>query len=946
MNNSNEEIFHSGVAHNENPPGRGSGRYSWGSGDNPYQHQLTLKAQVERMRKSGKSDSEIATELFGVPNPKTGEIMKVPISRLKAELAIETTRERKQLMEKAWRLYDETGGNATEVGRRMGINESSVRSLLNKQIADRTYRYERTADFLRAKVEELGYVDVSEGTELIMGVTDNTKKVALEILKKEGYNVAATKIPNLTSKGDTKLLVLAKKDATWGDIQKNRFNVKPIADFTPDGGKTWESPKYPKSIDHNRVYIRYGDQGGKDRDGVIEIRRGVEDLSLGPSQYAQVRIGVDDTHYLKGMAIYSDDIPDGFDIVYNTNKHTGTPMMDSDPDAKQVLKTMKSDPNNRFGALIKRGGQSTYIDSDGKEQLSPINKIREEGDWESWSKDLSQQFLSKQPLKLINRQLKLSIEDKQTELDEIRSYTNDIVRKKFLMDFADNTDKIAAELSSRGFKDQKFQVILPVPKIKEDEIFAPNYNNGEKVALIRYPHAGTFEIPILNVNNNSRAALKQFNRNLKDAVGIHPNVAEQLSGADFDGDTVVVIPMTTNGITVTARKKLKGLENFDPKELYSLPPNEPVISHKTMQIEMGKTTNLITDMTVAGAPLEDICKAVKHSMVVIDSEKHHLDYKQSFKDNDIAKLKKDWQGKENAGASTVISRAKSPIQIPERREITDVRKMNPEQLKRWNEGKKVYEPTNRKIKREVKDVSIMTPEELALHNAGKKVYRVTDELAMEEVHRMDLVDDAMDLVRDKDQPKELAYASYANALKEMANSARKEARSIKPSPVSRSAREAYAKEVESLNNSLLYSELNRPRERTAKTIANNVMRQKLQNDPNMDKDHRMRESTKALVEARSMVGAHRREIEISDKEWEAIQAGAISSTKLAKILQRVDGDRIRELASPKESKTSLTSAQLQSLKTLFNSGNYSASELAQRFGVSTSYIYQIISKES
>ena len=55
-------------------------------------------------------------------------------------------------------------------------------------------------------------------------------------------------------------------------------------------------------------------------------RRGVADLDLGDSHYAQVRILVDGTHYLKGMAMYSDDMPDGADIVFNTNKHTGTPV--------------------------------------------------------------------------------------------------------------------------------------------------------------------------------------------------------------------------------------------------------------------------------------------------------------------------------------------------------------------------------------------------------------------------------------------------------------------------------------------------------------------------------------------------------------------------------------------------------------------------------------------
>ena len=56
------------------------------------------------------------------------------------------------------------------------------------------------------------------------------------------------------------------------------------------------------------------------RDGLISIKRGVADLDMGENRYNQVRIGVDGTHYLKGMAVYADDLPDGVDIRVNSNK--------------------------------------------------------------------------------------------------------------------------------------------------------------------------------------------------------------------------------------------------------------------------------------------------------------------------------------------------------------------------------------------------------------------------------------------------------------------------------------------------------------------------------------------------------------------------------------------------------------------------------------------------
>ena len=103
------------------------------------------------------------------------------------------------------------------------------------------------------------------------------------------------------------------------------------------------------------------------------------------------------------MAIYSDDLPPGVDVRFNTNKKKGTPTRD-------VLKKISQDPDNPFGSLIKAGGQSYFIDKDGNRQLSLINKRAEEGDWGDWSDSLPSQFLSKQPQELIQKQLNLIIQ--------------------------------------------------------------------------------------------------------------------------------------------------------------------------------------------------------------------------------------------------------------------------------------------------------------------------------------------------------------------------------------------------------------------------------------------------------------------------------------------------------------------------------------------------------
>ena len=192
---------------------------------------------------------------------------------------------------------------------------------------------------------------------------------------------------------------------------------------------------------------------------------------------------------------------------------------------------------------------------------------------------------------------------------------------------------------------QAAHVILPIGSLKDNEIYAPNYENGEEVVLIRYPHAGPFEMPRLRVNNNNEEGRKLLG-NAKTAVGINSHVAAQLSGADFDGDTVTVIP--TKGVKIRTAKYLSDLEGFDPKTRYSAYEGMPKTGPETgfhKQMQMGKVSNLITDMTIRNATEQEIARAVKHSMVVIDAEKHNLDWRASEKDNGIKELNKKYQGK-------------------------------------------------------------------------------------------------------------------------------------------------------------------------------------------------------------------------------------------------------------------------------------------------------------
>lgn len=1037
----NNNILHSGVAHDENPPGRGSGRYGWGTGKNPGQHQFTILSEVEKLRDQGYSDDEIAKVLIG-PNSKgselrhvifsmtsismskvdqlrsqgktESEIAKILLGRdasvndLKAKIAIAKKRETIEMINKVTELYAKTG-NKSEVARQLGIGESSVRSYLKEGRLSKQQKYWQTADVLRNAIKEspYGFIDVSKSTELSMGVTDNTKKIAIALLQEEGYIKTWIKVPQLGTNENTTMMVLAappEKGETFHDVmvkvQKNKYDFGTIDSYSPDGGKHFFVPEYPSSMSSDRIYIRKPSEGGKDKDGVIEIRRGVEDLSLGNSLYAQVRIAVDGTHYMKGMAQYSDDIPKGYDVVYNSSKPDDWPMIGSDKN-REVLKRLKDDKDNPFGATIKAGGQSYYKDPNGnyiqdgdgyrkakssdkgeRYSLSPINKLTEEGDWDTWSRNLSSQFISKQPLKLINQQIDLTIKSKQSEFDDIMNLTNPVIKKKLLNDFAEQCDKQSADLTVKGFKNQAFQVILPVTGLKENEVYAQNYKDGDTVALVRYPHAGIFEIPILTVNNKNPAAKKALG-SARDAIGINPKTAQQLSGADFDGDTAMVIPMKSNNIKISSKPYPKELIDWDFHEIYRLPDGVEAPKQSLMYQKMGETTNLLMDMTLGAAPMEEVIKVVKHSMVVIDAYKHSLDYKQSEKDNDIIALKRKWQGTSKngqpKGASTIITKAKSEAHPNKRREITRESDMTPEELKSFRSGKKVYRSIDSELakliksqpsevytklvaeqlgipesnvksyigdRKRIKDPTLMTPEEKAIFDSGRKVYRqVPPTPRTEKVPKMYLTDDAMTLVRNPDDPKEVAYANYANTLKDLANRARIEYRSIKPTKVDPVAKEKYKTEVEDLMTALRVAKTNSPRERKAQALGNKILSEKVKSNPELENDseHYSREKQRSLTAARAAVGAHKQLIEITDQQWKAIQANALSANTVHEILMNSDPDRFRDLATPKE-QTILSAAKLAKAKAMLATGMYTNKEIAEDLGVSTSTLYKYLNQ--
>ena len=992
------ELIHYGVKYR-------SGRYPYGSGDNPYQHDGRRHVfgsddhpfetgedfikEINRLRSSGKTDKEISL-YFGLS-----------LGNFKKEQSIARAEVRRQDYGKVKELTDQ-GMTPTEIGRMLGKNESSIRTLLqNDKASQRMQLAEETANTLKKVVDESGYgmIDVGPGVEREIGVNRNKFEEALYICQMDGYELYSGRFAQTTNpRQKTTNTVLCKP----GTEHKQIFDegkVEPFSSdyYSHDGGDTFDKFQYPTSVDSKRIQVRYGDEGGAAKDGVIEIRRGVKDLDLDGSNYAQVRIAVDGTHYLKGMAVYSDDMPPGVDIIFNTNKKSGTPMLG--PKHDSVLKTMKTeDPANPFGTLIKKpsaGGQHYYIDDKGNRVLSPINKVKDEGDWDTYTDSLAAQFLAKQPMKLINQQLDLTYKHQIDRYNEINELTNPTVKKNRLMEFADTCDGVAVHLKAESLPRQNWKVILPSTTIGDDEIYAPTYHNGEKVALVRYPHEGTFQIPILTVNNNEKHTKKNYGE-LRDAVAISSSAAERLSGADFDGDTVLVIPIGPKS-NIKSTRALEGLKNFDAKVEYatrydedkdsyvSLSTGKPIKVMNNTQNEMGKISNLITDMTLKDAQPDELARAVRYSQTVIDAEKHKLDYKKSYEDNNIKELKDKYQGrytkdgKYSEGASTLISAAKSQVQVPERqgaprfnydpetggeknaRTYTDKRTgelrvdappkgtplggvyyvetgrtylqaYNPD-IKKWvgaykdNKTGDVYYKTGTKTTSDGKTKNVYS-------KAGPGI-KIKESKATQKSKALAETNDAFSL--SSGTPQENAYADFSNRMKGLANKARIDALSIKDIAYDPKMNVQYRDEVDHLVAQLNEVEKNKPKERLANRMANAEVDKIKAANPEMSNGEIKKIKQQKLDAARAEIGASKPKIEISDKEWEAIQSGAVNKTTLEKILDNTPSEIIDKLAMPHDD-VKLTTAQVNRMKAMFESGR-TAAEIASLFGVSVSTVY-------
>jgi len=913
----NPELMHYGIK-------RKSGRYPWGSGKDAYGRSRNFYAMIDDL-KSGNPK---------IPETEIAQAMGLSVADLRATKTIakdvivqEQTQRAVQLKEK--------GVSLDAIAKDLGIPQPTVRLRLKNADNLKQSKLANTVDVVRAAVDKHKIVDVGKGVDLQLGIADTKLNAALSVLRDEGYETYNLQTRNVGTTHFTNQRVIVPPGTGFGGAKKMANDIHTLGEWTENDGLTYFGIHDPLSISSKRIRVVPESL----EDGTVYVRPGVKDLDMGKNTYAQVRIMVDGSHYIKGMAVLKNDLPDGVDLEVHSNKPKGTAKLD----ALKPLKTVKDasgkeviDKDNPFGSIIKR--QIVELDPKGNERVkSALNLVNEEGDWEAWRNSIPSQMLAKQPHSLIKSQLQTTRDDIRNRLAEIDKITNPVVRKAAYEDFADKVDSDAVDLRAAALPRQRTQVIIPMPKMNKGEIYAPNFETGERVVLIRYPHGGRFEIPEVTVNNNNRTA-KRLLGNAVDAIGIHPSVAERLSGADFDGDTVVVIPNRSGKVkgveSMGSQRKVydDALNDFNAKDKYGgfvksgVDKNGNDIGNfKLMRntgLEMGMITNLITDMSVQGAKPEHIVRAVKHSMVVIDAEKHKLNYKQSELDNNIAQLRELYQAhpgtdKKSGGASTLLSRATAKDRVPEFKD------------RPAKEGGRIDPETGRVI-------TVPTGRTRSVFDKKTGTYLDEKTPVMTEAKRLSLTDDAHTLVRDKADPVERLYADHANEMKAMANAARLKAVRTPNPKINPKAREIYKDEVAKLTEDLRKAQILKPIQRRADVIAGAVVKQKMQEDPTLryDSDRKKKTERQAKAAARARLGLEKPVIEISDRQWDAIQSGAVSASRLRDILTYADKKRVAELAMPRTNPV-MTSAISARAKAMLAAGNTTA-DVAAALGIPAS----------
>jgi DNA-binding Lrp family transcriptional regulator len=199
----------------------------------------------------------------------------------------------------------EAGMSNVAIGQKLGVSEATVRNYLSKKTPAekvKKLQLDNISDAIKSGVSNTGYLDVGVGVERQLGVS-RTKFNAMvnKLVEEEGYHLHEVHVQRLSdptgSKYTTVKVLTKNPDVT--DTRKNSDKIRPLDTWSEDGGLSLNKTYPPHMLPLNRIKIRYAEEGGTDKDGLIELRPGTKDLDLGKSKYAQVRIGAEGDLILK-----------------------------------------------------------------------------------------------------------------------------------------------------------------------------------------------------------------------------------------------------------------------------------------------------------------------------------------------------------------------------------------------------------------------------------------------------------------------------------------------------------------------------------------------------------------------------------------------------------------------------------------------------------------------
>ena len=996
----------------------GSGRYHHGEGENPHQHDYDPEYEFAQMKHRGASEEEIL-KAMGLSTTEYRKLVK--------ELKSKDMTARHEDVVKLSEMGLGATAIAKELSKRYGyeISEGTIRGDLKRIAAGEKVRVTKLEATKKILIDTLNehtedgkpytFVDVGEGSEKYINVSQVLKDGAVSAIARENTDVfehviQVAQVNNSQQKTTVKFLVKVNdpsltegksetevKKAAAAYLHQHYDEMAPItssvigaAEGVPSSVRKVE---YPVSISHERVMIGYSDDpvNGDDnlaKDGTMIIRPSAKDLTMtdcdtqtGVTHYAQVRIAVDDSHYCKGMAMYGreDQFPPGVDVIFYTNK---TSNKSWDKVLKEFKKTKDEngnivvDKDNPFGADLKATGQRYYYDENGEKKMSAVNVLREEGDWNEYRKSLSAQFLSKQNLAFARNQLNTSIDNAKTQFDEIAAVKNAQVRNKLLEDFAESCDAKAIDLSAAATTGQLTQVLLPCPSLKSTtynddgsikeygHVYAPNYPDGHKLAIIRYPHANICEIPVLIVNNSNPEGKTQIGRGL-DAIGLPKSALDQLSGADTDGDTGTCIDVTKLeelGLHVDTTKYFDELIGFDSKA--AAPMTDVTVlnknwnarsdgtSGKTMSkrdrgLQMGRITNCISNMQKAtGVTRDEMVRAMKYSMIVIDAYKHNLDWKGAEQEYGIKEIYDKYSSGDKKAIWTVSKAStQGGLETQDFKYESYTKADGTEGQKKvyinTETGEKYWSYTGREYEKLKED-----PTTGKKTGTGEMVKATQKSTGMEDAWRRG--EDATALVSAYNTPMEQEYAKYSNAMHDIANQARKMMVNNTETVVATAEVKAqYVNEVASLKAKLEVAQQNAPKERLAQMYAQAALKSWKANNPEDAKDSDMLKKKRTYFQnqARARTGANGSgtRVKISAKEYEAINAGAVPKNTVTDVLKRCDKNTLNKQAVPHDESavSDFAIAMVKQWASQDPSTRISQELLAKQIDISVSTVSQI-----